>query len=207
MGIGVSYTGYDGATRHKVVESAAELPRFMGAQTPRVGDTFRTRRPDSPALPGVVQSDPVDGPLIGIEGNDSPEPDGQVRVVGSRGGWRFPVTRTEEKIEPSIIMGCNKVTHTKLQYDVIVSESGLVKGRTVERKVWEKSFFVLAEGGTTGGKYEVRPLWTTLPGDDTPRLAGLLFGEGKNLEGDDIEEVKSRDGVTEVKVFTHGELT
>ena len=206
MGIGVSYTGYDGKTRNTVVQGSAELPSFMGntrrpqpkaAKAPNVGDVFKS---------GGL-GDPVDGPLIGIEGNDSPEPDGQVRVVGSRGGWRFPVTRTEEKIEPSIIMGCNKVTHTKLQYDIIVSESGLVKGRTVERKVWEKSFFVLAEGEGGGGEYEVRPEWTTLPGDEkTPRLAALYFGKGKDLKGK-IEDVKKREGVTEVKVFTHGELT
>ena len=207
MGIGVSYTGYDGATRHKVVESAAELPRFMAAQTLRIGETFGfgKRRPESAAPSAVPKNDPVDGPLVGIEGNDSPEPDGQVRVVGSRGGWRIPVTRTEMNVEPSLEMQCNKVTLTKLQYDIIISESGLVKGRTVERKVWEKSFFVLAEGAT-GGKYEVRPEWTKLEGDDTPRLAALYFGEGSALDGK-IEDVKKRDGVTEVKVYTHGELT
>ena len=55
-------------------------------------------------------------------------------------------------------MKCNKVTLTKLQYDVIFSEMGLAKGRTEERVVWQKSFFVLAEAEQGGGdgKYGVR---------------------------------------------------
>ena len=206
MGIGVSYTGYDGKTRHKVVEGAAELPGFMGD----------TRRPQTKAakIPsmrdklGSALEDPVDGPLIGIEGNKSSEPDGQRRVAGERGGWRIPVSRTEIETEILADMGCTKVTLTKLQYDLIISEKGFVKGRTEERKVWTKPFFALMEGtgsGTASGKYEVRPEWTTLPGDSTPRLAGLLFGTGDDLDGE-LAEVKAKDGVTEVKVFSHGEM-
>lgn len=204
MGIGVSYTGYDGKTRNSVAQNAADLPRIMGetrrqtapaAKVPKVGDTLR------PSL------DPVDGPLVGIEGNESSQPDGQFRAVGTKGGWRLPFSRTEVEVKPSVIMGCNEVTLTKLQYDVIFSESGLAKGRTEERVVWRKSFFVLAEASGGGGEYEVRPKWTYLPGDEnTPRLSALLFGKGSSLKGD-IEEVERREGVTKVDVYTHGELT
>ena len=192
MGIGVSYTGYDGATRHKVVESAAELPGFMGAKAPRIGDTFRfgsKRRPESAAPSAVTKNDPVDGPLIGIEGNESPEPDGQVRVVGSRGGWRIPVTRTEMKVEPSLEMKCNEVTLTKLQYDLIISENGLVKGRTVERKVWEKSFFVLSENGEADtGKYGVM-MFSDAEDDDPvhPTPKAFAFGDEASLSTYDKE--------------------
>ena len=205
MGIGVSYTGYDGKTRNTVVQGSAELPSFMGntrrpqpkaAKAPKVGDVLK--------IGGL--GDPVDGPLIGLEGNDSPQPDGQFRAVGSRGGWRLPFSRTEIEITPSLEMKCNKVTLTKLQYDVIFSEMGLAKGRTEEREVWRKTFFVQAEGEASG-EYEVRPEWTKLPGDEqTPRLAALYFGKGKDLKGK-IEEVEKREGVTKVPVFTHGELT
>jgi len=207
MGIGVSYTGYDGKTRNSVAQNAADLPRIMGetrrqtapaAKAPKVGDTFQL---------GKTSLDPVDGPLVGIEGNESPQPDGQFRMVGAKGGWRIPVTRTEMNVEPSMEMGCNQVTLTKLQYDLIISEKGLVKGRTEEREVWHKSFFVLADGkGEGGGDYEVRPELKTIPGDDVPRLAALYFGSGKNLKGE-ISEVEKREGVVKVNVFTHGELT
>ena len=206
MGIGVSYTGYDGKTRNSVAQNAADLPRIMGetrrqvsqgsAKAPKVGDTFQF---------GKTSLDPVDGPLVGIEGNESPQPDGQFRMVGAKGGWRIPVTRTEMKVEPSMEMGCNQVTLTKLQYDLIISEKGLVKGRTEEREVWHKSFFVLAEAGG-GGKYEVRPVWSHPIDETVPRLEKLLFGSGELLKGEDAAEVASRAGVVAVDVFTHGEL-
>lgn len=205
MGIGVSYTGYDGKTRNAVVQGSAELPSFMGntrrpqpkaAKAPNVGDVFKSGG----------MGDPVDGPLIGIEGNGRLEPDGQSRAVGSRGGWRIPITRTEMKIRPSLEMKCNEVILAKLQYDLIISEKGLVKGRTEEREVWRKTFFVQAEGEASG-EYEVRPEWTKLPGDEqTPRLAALYFGKGKDLKGK-IEEVEKHKDVVKVPVFTHGELT
>lgn len=182
MGIGVSYTGYDGATRHSVAQGAADLPRIMGSQSPRIGDTFQRRGPQKPQ--SMPEQDPVDGPLIGIEGNDSPRPDGQVRVVGSKGGWRLPVTRTEEEIEPSVIMGCNKVTLTKLQYDIIISEKGLVKGRSAEREVWRKSFFVLAESGAksvASGKFAVRAFFES-DTEEKPKLLKLAFGSDANLD-------------------------
>lgn len=206
MGIGVSYTGYDGKTRNSVAQNAADLPRIMGetrrqtapaAKAPKVGDTFQF---------GKTSLDPVDGPLVGIEGNESSQPDGQFRAVGTKGGWRLPFSRTEMEVKPSVIMGCNEVTLTKLQFDVIFSESGLAKGRTEERVVWRKSFFVLAEASGVGGEYEVRPELKTIPGDDVPRLAALYFGSGKNLKGE-IAEVEKREGVVKVNVYTHGELT
>lgn len=185
MGIGVSYTGYDGATRHSVAQGAADLPRIMGETRQRlsqgavksanVGDSFKL---------GGMASDPVDGPLIGIEGNDSPRPDGQVRVVGSKGGWRLPVTRTEEEIEPSVIMGCNKVTLTKLQYDIIISEKGLVKGRSAEREVWHKSFFVLAEDSAksvASGKFGIKAFFENET-EEKPKLLKLAFGSDADLD-------------------------
>ena len=178
MGIGVSYTGYDGKTRHSVVQNAADLPRFMGtesraqppaAKTPRIGDLIGK----------VNQQDPVDGPLVGIEGNGSPEPDGQFRAVGSRGGFRLPFSRTEIEVAPSMIMGCNEVTLTKLEYNVIFSEKGLAKGRTEERVVWKKSFFVLAEAkqASDGAKYGVRPTF-----DENGVLQSLAFGTDAELD-------------------------
>lgn len=192
MGIGVSYTGYDGATRHSVAQGAADLPRIMGGMpgrrttapaSPRVGDRF-----------AAPQQDPVDGPLIGIEGNDSPRPDGQVRVVGAKGGWRLPVTRTEEEIEPSVIMGCNKVTLTKLQYDVIISEKGLVKGRSAEREVWRKSFFVLAEDSAksvASGKFAVR-LFAQNVADDPVHPMPTAFAFGSDADLDTYNEAYNR---------------
>lgn len=192
MGIGVSYTGYDGATRHSVAQGAADLPRIMGSQSPRIGDTFQRRGPQKPQ--SMPQQDPVDGPLIGIEGNDSPRPDGQVRVVGAKGGWRLPVTRTEEEIEPSVIMGCNKVTLTKLQYDVIISEKGLVKGRSAEREVWRKSFFVLAEDSAksvASGKFSVR-LFAQNVADDPVHPMPNAFAFGSDADLDTYNEAYNR---------------
>ena len=182
MGIGVSYTGYDGKTRNSVAQNAADLPRIMGetrrqtapaAKVPKVGDTLR------PSL------DPVDGPLVGIEGNESSQPDGQFRAVGAKGGWRLPFSRTEMEVKPSVIMGCNEVTLTKLQFDVIFSESGLAKGRTEERVVWRKSFFVLAEAGegTGNGKYGVRAFMEPSHDDkERPHLKSLAFGTEADLD-------------------------
>lgn len=188
MGIGVSYTGYDGKTRHSVAQNATDLPRIMEetrrqiergeAGAPRVGERL--------ALPRKQEApDPVDGPLVGIEGNESPQPDGQFRMVGAKGGWRIPVTRTEMKVEPSMEMGCNQVTLTKLQYDLIISEKGLVRGRTEEREVWHKSFFVLAEAGegTGNGKYGVRAFVEPSHDDkERPHLKFLAFGTEADLD-------------------------
>ena len=205
MGIGVSYTGYDGKTRHQVAQNAADLPRIMGSQSPRIGEAFQRRGQQKPQ--SMPEHDPVDGPLVGIEGNESPRPDGQIRVVGAKGGWRLPLTRSVVEVEPSLEMKCNKVTITQLQFDLIYSESGLCKGRSEERVVWRKSFFVLAEGTEgSGGKYEVRPVWSYPIDDQIPRLEKLLFGSGKLLKGDDVSEIAAREGVVAVDVFTHGEL-
>ena len=192
MGIGVSYTGYDGATRHSVAQGAADLPRIMGSQSPRIGEAFQRRGPQKPQ--SMPEHDPVDGPLIGIEGNDSPRPDGQVRVVGSKGGWRLPFSRTEITVKPSIVMGCNEVTLTKLQYDVIFSEKGLAKGRTEERVVWEKSFFVLAEDSAksvASGKFSVR-LFAQNVADDPVHPMPTAFAFGSDADLDTYNEADNR---------------
>lgn len=192
MGIGVSYTGYDGATRHSVAQGAADLPRIMGG--------LPARRATAPASPRVgdrlaaPQQDPVDGPLIGIEGNDSPRPDGQFRAIGTRGGWRLPFSRTEIEVKPSIVMGCNEVTLTKLQYDVIFSEKGLAKGRTEERVVWEKSFFVLAEDiakSVASGKFAVR-LFAQNVADDPVHPMPTAFAFGSDADLDTYNEAYNR---------------
>lgn len=192
MGIGVSYTGYDGATRHSVAQGAADLPRIMGSQSPRIGEAFQRRGPQKPQ--SMPEHDPVDGPLIGIEGNDSPQPDGQVRVVGAKGGWRLPFSRTEITVKPSIVMGCNEVTLTKLQYDVIFSEKGLAKGRTEERVVWEKSFFVLAEDSAksvASGKFSVR-LFAQNVADDPVHPIPTAFAFGSDADLDTYNEAYNR---------------
>lgn len=192
MGIGVSYTGYDGATRHSVAQGAADLPRIMGSQSPRIGEAFQRRGPQKPQ--SMPEHDPVDGPLIGIEGNDSPRPDGQVRVVGAKGGWRLPFSRTEITVKPSIVMGCNEVTLTKLQYDVIFSEKGLAKGRTAEREVWRKSFFVLAEDSAksvASGKFSVR-LFAQNVADDPVHPMPTAFAFGSDADLDTYNEAYNR---------------
>lgn len=190
MGIGVSYTGYDGATRHSVAQGAADLPRIMGSQSPRIGEAFQRRGPQKPQ--SMPEYDPVDGPLVGIEGNDSPKPDGQFRAIGTRGGWRLPFSRTEITVKPSIVMGCNEVTLTKLQYDVIFSEKGLAKGRTEERVVWEKSFFVLAEGkGAADGKFSVR-LFAQNVADDPVHPIPTAFAFGSDADLDTYNEAYNR---------------
>ena len=201
MAIGVSYNG------HKMsASSAAELQQVMAKHgSEMIGQKFASRRQKQPSAPKMEPFDPVDGPLVGIEGNSSQEPDGMSRSVGSKGGWRMECSRVEISVKPSLEMKCNEVTLVKLAYQVIFSEKGLAKGRTPEKEVWRKSFFVLAEGAA-GGEYEVRPALKKIPGDDVPRLAALYFGNGKSLSGS-IEDVEKRDGVVKVDVFTHGELT
>ena len=203
MAIGVSYNG------HKMsASSAAELQQLMAKQGSEViGQKFASRLTKQPSAPKIEQFDPVDGPLVGIEGNGSQEPDGMSRSVGSKGGWRIECSRVEISVKPSLEMKCNEVILVKLAYQVIFSEKGLAKGRTPEKEVWRKSFFVLADGGKSkGGEYEVRPTWKKIPGDDVPRLTALYFGSGEKLAGD-IEEVEQREDVVKVDVFTHGELT
>lgn len=176
MPIGVSFTGFDGKKKSAVVKSTDELQRFMGGSKPSVGQQFKFEKPD-----------PVDGPLIGIEGNGVSEPDGQSRPVGAAGGWRIPITRTEMSVKPSLEMKCNKVTLTKLEYDLIISEKGFVKGRTVERKVWEKSFFVLSEQqqdeSKADGKWCCRMFYTDVEEDKVhPIPTYLAFGTESNLD-------------------------
>ena len=182
MAIGVSFIGHDGRKREGVANTTNDLLGIMSAQgAPRVGQSF-----SAGVLMKSVKAkkpDPVDGPLVGVRGNDSLDPDGQQRAVGSMGGFRIPVSRTEMKVEPSLEMKCNKVTLVKLEYDLIFSESGLLKGRSVESKVWEKSFFVVSEGEEQSGSgtYCVRAFWDN-DNDDKPTLQMLAFGDEASLD-------------------------
>lgn len=182
MPIGVSFTGFDGKKRSAVVKSTDELQKFMG------GGGQRSRAQSQISLP--EKPDPVDGPLIGIEGNGVSEPDGHSRPVGAAGGWRIPITRTEMSVKPSLEMKCNQVTLTKLEYDLIISEKGFVKGRTVERKVWSKSFFVISDKKDkeqqSNGVYCVRPFWD-FEFDEKPVLQRLAFGTENDLNSYDKE--------------------
>lgn len=182
MAIGVSFIGHDGRKREGVANTTNDLLGIMSAQgAPKVGQTFSAG--DFMKSVKAKKPDPVDGPLVGVRGNDSLDPDGQQRAVGSMGGFRIPVSRTEMKVEPSLEMKCNKVTLVKLEYDLIFSESGLLKGRSVESKVWEKSFFVKAEGEEQSGSgtYCVRAFWDS-DNDDKPTLLKLAFGDEASLD-------------------------
>lgn len=209
MAIGVSFTGYDGKRKEATASSVADLQRIMpaSAAVPKIGEMFRLPGKGTAQTPQTPQDfmktlaqgkqDPVDGPLVGIRGNDSTEPDGQSRPTGTQGGFRIPVSRTEMKVEPSLEMKCNKVTLVKLEYDLIFSESGLLKGRSVESKVWEKSFFVTSEGTSEGdkSKYAVRALT-----DEDGYITEMLFGEEADLVGDDIAEIEKKDAVVVARV-------
>lgn len=195
MAIGVSFTGYDGKKKEAIAHSTADLQSIMGGKiarspgSPQIGQTFGGAKMSK-------KSDPVDGPLIGVRGNQSIEPDGQMRSVGSSGGFRIAVTRTEMDVKPSLEMECNEVTLVKLEYDLIFSESGLLKGRSEERKVWEKSFFVLANGSSSAnGKYGVLASW-----DDNGVLKSMTFGTEKAI--DEFKEDGKRDDVKIVEVTT-----
>ena len=176
MAIGVSYNG------HKMsASSAAELQQVMAQHgMEMVGRTIPLSR-----APKMGQFDPVDGPLVGIEGNDSQEPDGMSRAVGSKGGWRIECSRVEISVKPSLEMKCNEVTLVKLAYQVIFSEKGLAKGRTPEKEVWRKSFFVISDGknGSGNGKYGSR-LFFDNDGDDAihPLPTAIAFGSDENLD-------------------------
>ncbi len=214
MAIGVSFTGYDGKKKEAVARSTADLQSIMGGKVapvpgaPQVGQRFGAAKMSK-------KTDPIDGPLIGVRGNQSLEPDGQRRSVGSSGGFRIAVTRTEVNVKPSLEMQCNEVTLVKLEYDLIFSESGLLKGRSEERKVWEKSFFVLADGNGSKGRYGVRAFWeqeTT----DMPHLNMLAFGSDSDLStynskiGDfganyEDEEMTKKKAEPPVKIITTAE--
>ena len=181
MAIGVSYNG------HKMsASSAAELQQIMAKHgSEMIGQKFASRRQKQPSVPKMEPFDPVDGPLVGIEGNDSQEPDGMSRSVGSKGGWRMECSRVEISIKPSLEMKCNEVTLVKLAYQVIFSEKGLAKGRTPEKEVWRKSFFVISDGGSGSAeaKYGVR-LFATEDASDPihPIPKALAFGSEENLD-------------------------
>ena len=188
MTIGVSYNG------HKMsASSAAELQQIMAKQGSEViGQKFASRRQKQPSAPKIEPFDPVDGPLVGIEGNGSQEPDGMSRSVGSKGGWRIECSRVEISVKPSLEMKCNEVTLVKLAYQVIFSEKGLAKGRTPEKEVWRKSFFVISDSKESegNGKYCSR-LFFNNDGEDAihPLPTAIAFGSEENL-GTFNEETK-----------------
>lgn len=198
MAIGVSFTGYDGKKKEAVARSTADLQSIMGGKVapvpgaPQVGQRFGAAK-----MP--KKTDPIDGPLIGVRGNQSLEPDGQMRSVGSSGGFRIAVTRTEVNVKPSLEMQCNEVTLVKLEYDLIFSESGLLKGRSEERKVWEKSFFVLADGNGSKGKYGV-----VADFDDNGVLKAMTFGTEEALDGYKTDGKKDNVKTVEVTTCTNG---
>lgn len=203
MAIGVSFTGYDGKKIESVAQDTNDLLRIMGEKNgPLLGAAYTFGGKSKPKesikqvsmnINKTVQNmmgtqkkpDPVDGPVCGRANSGSTEPDGAYRAVGTKGGFRIVVSRTEEKYEPCQEMLCDKVTLVKLEFDLIFSEEGLCKGRSAERKVWEKSFFVMKENqeeeeGSGSGTYCVRAFWeqeTT----DMPHLNALAFGSDSNL--------------------------
>lgn len=148
MAIGVSYNGHtmsaaNVAELQRGFDGWQARPRRNGADM--IGRTFGGRapmqKPQPPQPPTswqgrqTEQYDPVDGPLVGITGNQSLEPDGQSRDAGTKGGFRLEMSRTEMEVRPSLELQCNEVVLVKLAYEVIFSESGRAVGRTPERKV------------------------------------------------------------------------
>ena len=207
MAIGVSYRGHtisasdvgelqrqmDGFRDRSGVRAAETVGRVFGTPktSPHKLEPMQApMRRKSPPPPAQEPFDPVDGPLVGVEGNDSLEPDGHSRIVGSKGGWRLEMSRTEIEVKPSLELQCNEVRIVKLAYYVIFSEKGLAVGRTPEHKVWEKSFYALADGGKSNGQFAVRAVT-----NESGHITDLLFGKEADLGGDDIAEIADREGV------------
>ena len=127
------------------------------------------------------EDDPVDGPVVGKTNNSGIEPDGESRSIGSAGGFRITVSRTEMTKSRSLEMDADMVTLVKLEYDLIFSQKGYLKGRSTERKVWEQSFYAVSEEEEEKtGKYSVRAFWDNY-NDDKPTLQMLAFGDEESL--------------------------
>ena len=146
------------------------------------------------------EDDPVDGPVVGKTNNSDIEPDGESRSIGSAGGFRITVSRTEMTKSRSLEMDADMVTLVKLEYDLIFSQKGYLKGRSTERKVWEQSFYAVSEEEEEEktGKYSVRAFWDS-DNDDKPKLTKLAFGDEESLatydEGRDDYAANYVDGV------------
>lgn len=129
---------------------------------------------DAAEKKGEDEDDPVDGPVVGKTNNSDIQPDGESRDVGSKGGFRITVSRTEMTKSRSMEMDCDMVTLVKLEYDLIFSQKGYLKGRSTERKVWEQSFFVKAED--EGDGFGVYPVF------NDGVLSSLNFGSMASLK-------------------------
>lgn len=188
MAIGVSFMGYDGKAKQEVAHSLADLKSIMSGKVapvpgaPQIGQTFGAK-----AKKEIEPPDPIDGPLVGVRGNKSIEPDGQSRNVGSKGGFRIPVTRTDMELEEYPDKKYDKLTLVKLEFDLIFSEKGFCKGRSEEYVVWKQSFYVARsnekkkEEEEGSGECCVRAFWdkeTT----DRPKLQALAFGSDSDLD-------------------------
>ena len=136
---------------------------------------------DAKEKEGEEENDPVDGPVVGKTNNSDVEPDGESRDVGSKGGFRIAVSRTEMTKSRSMEMDCDMVTLVKLEYDLIFSQKGYLKGRSTERKVWEQSFFVKEEGSDAEAKYSARAFWDDET-SDKPTLTMIAFGDEASLD-------------------------
>ena len=203
MAIGVSFTGYDGKKIESVAQDTNDLLRIMGERDgARLGEThtFGRRNPVNPVesikqlsmninnisktIKEPKKFDPIDGSVCGMANTESTKPDHDSRAIGTKGGFRIVVSRTEEKYEACQEMRCDKVTLVKLEFDLIFSQDGLCKGRSPERKVWEKSFYVMKaneEEGSGSGNFCVRAFWGGEGTSDKPTLQMLAFGTDANL--------------------------
>ena len=135
------------------------------------------------------EDDPVDGPVVGKTNNSGIEPDGESRSIGSAGGFRITVSRTEMTKSRSLEMDADMVTLVKLEYDLIFSQKGYLKGRSTERKVWEQSFYAKAEGG---GEFGVFPVFAN------GILQSLNFGDEASLKS----RFGTRKGIKTVRTQT-----
>lgn len=191
--IGVSFGGYNGRKKETMAQSVSDVMRIMSAEE-EAEKRKRGKKRAATAMPFFPlakkraaerrqsqreEYDPVDGPVVGKANNSDVEPDGQQRTIGSMGGFRITVSRTEMTKSRSLEMDCDMVTFVKLEYDLIFSQKGYLKGRSAERKVWEQSFYVKAEEGAEA-KYSVRAFWDD-ENTDKPTLQLLAFGSSEDL--------------------------
>lgn len=198
--IGVSFGGYNGRKKETMAQSVSDVMRIMSAEEEAEKRQRGKKRPAvaTPFFPLAKKRaaerrqqeeyDPVDGPVVGKANNMDVEPDGQQRSVGAKGGFRISVSRTEMTKSRSLEMDCDVVTFVKLEYDLIFSQKGYLKGRSTERKVWEQSFFVKADGeGKGSGTCCVRAFWDN-DKTDKPTLTKLAFGDEASLGTYDLSK-------------------
>ena len=117
------------------------------------------------------ENDPVGGPSAGAVNSSSAEPDGQSRAPGSKGGFTIPVSRTEVMYADD--NGTIRTFLVKLEFDLIVSEKGYLKGRSEERTVWTKEI----QSGGGNGKYGALADW-----DEDGVLKSIAFGTEADLD-------------------------